>query len=351
MRRLTTLSATVASVGAVACAATALMAAPAHAAVLSATASTISGATMTATVPVAGSPTGVSPTVYFDDTSRTYYLWPTAMPAVEYSSPDGRTWTPVAGATVPQGIDWSVVKEGPSSYRLYFASINPNKPAQVNCTNMRKELRYATSSDLVHWTTQPTVLMDDIGCGVPHVLKTRTGSYLLYWNTISTGHGVHIARSSDGLSWTTVAGPVNGDSTLVDPSPIEMPDGTFLMVAASSGGPGQAQHLRIGASPDGITWTIRPTPLYAPTPYSAFDPEVLLVDGQLRVWFSYAIGSDLMRADAHISTGDLTLAVGSAGGAASATAAAKGKPCTKKGAKSGVLVCKLSKGKLVWASR
>lgn len=344
MHRIIAMAATGALALGAACAA-----APAQAVELSATPATVAGATFSASIPVAGAPLGVSPEVFYDDATRTYYLWPTSMPPTEYSSPDGRTWTPVAGASVPQGIDWSVVKEGPGSYRMYYASINPNKPAQVSCTNMRKELRYATSSDLVRWTPQPGVLMDDIGCGVPHVLKQRDGSYLLYWNTISSGHGVHVAKSSDGLSWTTVAGPLNGDQMLVDPSPIQMPDGTFLMVAATGGGPADLQRLRIGSSPDGISWTFRSQPLYAPAGYHVFDPALELVDGQLRVWFSYALADDQRREGARVATGDLVL--GSASAQKAAAKATKGKACPKKGAVSGTLVCKSVKGSLAWAKR
>lgn len=322
---------------------------PAAAAELSATPATVNGASFTTTLPVPGAPLGVSPEVFYDDITRTYYLWPTSMPAREYRSSDGQSWAEVAGATLPRGIDWSVVKEGPSSYRMYYAEISPNLPAQVRCTNMRKQLRYATSSDLVNWTTQPGILMDDIGCGVPHVLKKRDGSYLLYWNTITSEHGVHVARSSDGLSWTNVTGPLNNDRTLVDPSPIEMPDGTFLMVAASGGGPSEAQELRIGSSTDGITWTFRSKPLFAPSGYHVFDPALELVDGQLRVWYSYAPLTDMQRAEARVASGTVTL--GSPTTTAAAPKAAKGKACTKKGAKSGVLVCTASKGKLVWARR
>lgn len=348
MRRALTL--TLATVLAMSLAPTAT--ATATAATLSATPATIAGATLATTLPAPGAPLGVSPEVYFDDTTGTYYLFTTSMPPKEYSSPDGKTWTEVPGAVVPNGFDWSVVKEGPNNYRMYYAAINPNAPAQVQCTQMRKQLRLATSSDLVHWTTQPDVLLDDIGCGVPHVLKKTDGSYILYWNTITTGHGVHLATSPDGIHWTPAGGPLLNDQSLVDPAPIQLPDGTFLMVAASGGGPSQLQELRILSSADGLTWTQRQTPLYAPSNYSVFDPSLELINGDLRVWFSYASPNDMRRADARIAGGVLTLATASAPGATSAPVKAiKGKPCKKRGAVASGLVCKPAKGKLVWARR
>jgi len=327
---------------------------PARAAgTLSATPSTIAGATLTVTVPTAGSPAGVSPDVYFDEATGTYYLYTTNMPPGVYTSTDGSNWSPVAGAAMPNGFDWSVVKMGPSNYRMYYASINPNLPQTVSCTNMRKEFRYATSTDLVHWSTQPSVLLDDIGCGVPHVLKKADGGYLLYWNTITTKHGIHIATSPDGLTWTKIPGIIQDNPELVDPAPLQMPDGTFLMVSSTSGGPGQAQQLRLLSSTDGITWSLRNQPLYAPSGVSVLDPSLKLIGNQLRVWFGYAPGMD--HNASHIASGLLDLKAGTAESASSASSTAKVKTCTKVGAKkkSGtkVAVCTKVKGRLIWVMR
>ena len=328
---------------------------PAQAAgTLSATPTTIAGATLDVTVPTASSPKGVSPDVYFDDTTGTYYLYTTSMPAGVYTSTDGTNWSPVAGATMPGGFDWSVVKMGPASYRLYYSSINPNQPQTVNCTKQRKEFKYATSTDLVHWTAQPGVLLDDIGCGVPHVLRKADGSYLLYWNTITTKHGIHIATSPDGLTWTKLPGIIQDDPELVDPAPLQMPDGTFLMVSSTSGGPGQAQQLRILSSTDGITWSLRDKALYAPSGISVLDPSLKLIGDQLRVWFGYAPGMD--HNNSQIASGLLNLKAGTVDSATTTSASpAKIKPCKKAGAKmksgSKVAVCTKVKGKLVWVLR
>ena len=58
------------------------------------------------------------------------------MPTKAYTSTDGTNWTEAAGAQLPQGFDWSVVKMGPRNYRTYYAGIMPNSPAVVKCTNM-----------------------------------------------------------------------------------------------------------------------------------------------------------------------------------------------------------------------
>lgn len=314
---------------------------------LTATPANVSGATLDVTLPNGSSPTSVSPEVYYDSDTGTYYLYTTSMPPKVYRSANGTDWTEVSGAALPNGFDWSIVKLGPNNYRMYYAAINPNLPGTMNCQQQRKELRYATSTDLVTWTTQPGVLMDNIGCGVPVVIRKADGSYLLYWNTINTGHGVHIATSPDGLSWTTVAGPVNGDQNLVDPAPVLMPDGTYLMVASDSGGPNTAQYLKILTSPDGVTWTQRSTPLFKPAGYNAFDPVLKLVDGKLRVWFAYTPLSDMQRQQSRVASAVLTLGAGTVA-APSSTKARVGAACPKVGTKSGGLKCVKVKGKLVW---
>lgn len=328
------------------------LSAPAHAdGVLSATPTTIAGATLDGLPATSASPPGVSPDVYYDEATGTYYLWTTNMPATMYTSKDGTSWTPVAGASLPNGFDWSIVKMGPNDYRMYFSSINPNAASEVQCSKQRKELRYATSTNLVNWTTQPNVLLSSVGCGVPHVLRKPDGSYLLYYNSMEPEHGIYIATSPDGLTWTKRPGIIANDSDLVDPAPLQMPDGTYLMVASTTGGQTDKQQLRILSSPDGMSWTLRPEPLLAPKGISVLDPALKLIGNQLRVWYGYAPGGD--HANSRITSGLLTLKPGTVatGTAASATT----KTCKKAGAKRAyqgdTYVCKKVKGQLVWVKR
>ncbi|CAB4884651.1 MAG: hypothetical protein F2793_08325 [Actinobacteria bacterium] len=314
--------------------------------ILSATPSTIAGATLAVTPPTASSPPGVSPDVFFDDTTGTYYLYTTNMPTKTYTSTDGTNWTEAAGAKLPQGFDWSVVKLGPNDYRMYYAAIMPNSPAVVKCTNMKKALFYATSTDLLHWTPQPGPLLDDVGCGVPHALRKPDGTYVLYYNTITTQHGIHIATSNDGLAWTTLSGLIANDPDLVDPAPLMMPDGTFLMVSSTTGGGRGAQELQILSSTNGIDWTHRSNALLAIPNVSVLDPSLKLINGQLRVWFGYAPGMD--HNNSKIASGILTL-----GSAPAPTSAKPGSACSKAGAKAKfqgkAIVCKKITGKLIWA--
>lgn len=329
-------------------------AAPANAdTLLSATPTTIAGATLDGLPATPASPPGVSPEVYYDDATGTYYLWTTHMPAVMYSSTDGTSWSPVAGATVPNGFDWSIVKMGPNDYRMYYSSINPNAASEVRCSKQRKELRYATSTNLVNWTAQPSVLLDSVGCGVPHVLRKADGSFLLYYNSEESVHGIYIATSTDGLAWTKRPGIIANDSELVDPAPLQMPDGTYLMVSSTMGG-GTTQQLRILSSSDGMSWTLRPEPLLAPKGVSVLDPALKLIGQQLRVWYGYAPGGN--HADSRITSGLLTLKAGKVTASSPSTApSTTAKPCRKAGAQrkyqGSVYVCKKAKGSLIWVKR
>lgn len=320
--------------------------------VLSATPTTIAGATLDVTVPGASAPKGVSPDVFYDDATGTYYLYTTDMPPTVYTSTDGLSWTSVPGASLPGGFDWSVVKMGPNDYRMYYASINPSLPSNARCAPQRKQLRYATSTNLLTWTEQPAVLVDDVGCGVPHVLRKADGTYLLFYNGMEPEHGIYIATSPDGLTWTKRPGIIANESDLVDPAPLQMPDGTYLMVGSTTGST-SAQQLRILSSPDGLNWTLRSKALYDPANISVLDPSLKLINNQLRVWFGYAPGRD--HANSVIATGNLTLKAGNPDSGSTSTSGTKKRICTKAGAvkkfQGSTYVCKKVKGVLVWVKR
>lgn len=283
--------------------------------VLSATPQTIAGATLEYTAATASSPLGVSPDIFFDDTTGIYYLYTTGSPATTYTSTDGSNWTVAAGAKLPNGgFDWSVVKIGPNNYRLYFASIT-NKAGSVSCATKMKSLFYATSTDLLTWSAQPNSLVEDVGCGVPHVLRKPDGTFLLYYNTLSSDLTVmKIASSQDGLSFTQVG--VSNDCNHGDPAPLVMPDGTYLMISTAVCK--TAQTAQISSSPNGIDWTRRSSALLTLSNAAVVDPSIELVNGKLRVWFAYAAGGGHDKAV--IVTGALTL--GAAATATTTTAAA-----------------------------
>lgn len=322
---------------------------PASAAILSATPSTIAGATLDITLATPASPLGVSPEVYFDDTTGTYYLYPTSLQPSAYTSTDGVSWTKATDVALAPGFDYSIVRLGPGSYRMYYAGASFSSPPTVQCSKQKKQLFYAMSTDLLHWTQQPGPIFDDVGCGVPVVITKPDGSYLLYYNTITSQHGIHMATSPDGLTWTKRDGLVADTPDLVDPAPLAMPDGTYLMVTSNRGSGGSLQQLDILSSPDGLTWTKRAAPLYAPQGARALDPVLKLVNGQLRVWFSYVVGSDDQQA--RISSAVLTLGPATP----AATVAKPREPCTKAGAKATYngkkLVCTKVRGSLIWVVR
>jgi hypothetical protein len=280
---------------------------PANADLLSATPESIAGASLLPSLPNDLSPLGVSPEVYYEETSATYYLYTTSQPAKVYTSKDGTSWVEASGYSLPNGFDWSIVKMGTNNYRMYYASIMPNEAQTVNCSKQKKAMFYATSTDLLRWTAQPGPIVADVGCGVPHVMKKSDGKYLMYHNTISTKHGMHIQSSDDGLTWTKIPGVILDAEFLVDPAPLEMPDGTFLMIASTTGDPmsGGLQRLQLLSSKDALTWVKAEKDLYSPAGASVLDPSLKIIDGKLRIWFGYTLGND--HSKSRITSAKLTL--------------------------------------------
>ena len=232
----------------------------------------------------------VSPDVFHDPASSTYYLYTTGMRIGVYSSTDGTTWAAVPSASTPTGpfSDPSVVAVGDGTYRMYLTErVSTGQP----CAGTR--MRYATSPDLLTWTLQPEVIFDDLGCGVPDVVRTPAG-YLLSYVRGGAGleHGIYQATSADGISWTAVAGIV-APADRVDPSVVYLGQDRWIMLTADfpsgKAAPGFRQALYVATSADGRTWDFADArALYeAPSPQGAFDPDaVLLPDGSVRVWWA-----------------------------------------------------------------
>lgn len=239
----------------------------------------------------------VSPDVFYDAASATYYLYTTGMRIGVYSSKDGTTWAEVPEASTPSpAFDPSVIAMPDGTYRMYFMSRSGMGPQA--CSG--KQLKYATSTDLVRWTAQSPVLLDDLGCGVPNVVRASDTDYRLYYVRGGSGieHGTYMATSPDGLTWTPRAGILT-PKDFVDPSVVQLPNGSWLMLAADfppskSSGP-FLQKLYAGTSSDGFTWDFdAATPLHnGPTGQGAFDPDaVVLPDGSIRAWWAQGTSPD-----------------------------------------------------------
>ena len=263
----------------------------------------------------------VSPDVFYDAPSATYYLSTTGPgtgappspggPSIGVSSSkDGTSWAEVPGASTPVGpyFDPSVVAMSDGTYRMYLVSKSGTAPG---CSG--KQLKYATSTDLVRWTAQSPVLLDDLGCGVPNVVRASDSDYRLYYVRGGSGieHGTYMATSPDGLTWTAREGMLT-PKDFVDPSVVKLDDGSWLMFtadfpASKSSGP-FFQKLYAGTSSDGFTWDFDAvTPLYnGPTGQGAFDPDaVVLPDGSIRAWWAQGTSPET----AVVASGAVTVAV------------------------------------------
>lgn len=272
------------------------------------------GAVAPADVTLAAGPVSsvvsVSPDVFYDEASSTFYLFTTGMRIGVHTSRDGLTWTEVTGARTPSpAFDPSVIVMPDGSYRMYYTFHSGSTPGSP-CSG--KQLRYATSTDLVDWTTRSDVLLSDLGCGVPNVVRVGATDYRLYYVRGGEGvaHGTYMATSPDGLTWTPRAGILT-PSDMVDPSVAQLADGSWLMLTADfppnkSSGP-FFQKLYAATSSDGVTWDFgSAVPLYtAPTPQGAFDPDVVVLpDGSVRAWWAQGTSPD----NAKVTSGTVTIA-------------------------------------------
>lgn len=234
--------------------------------------------------------TSVSPDVYFRASTGTYYLFTTGMAIGVYTSTDGETWSRVVEARTPAGpySDASVIDMPDGTFRMYLTERQAG--STLPCSG--KQLRYATSTDLMDWTLQPGTLLADLGCGVPDVV--RDGSdFLLYYVRGGDGldHGIYRATSADGLTWTAEPGII-APKDMVDPSVVKVADGEWLMMTADfPSGKTTApffQKLYVATSGDGRSWDFGDrSPVYAPESVGVFDPNLVLVPGgQLKAWFA-----------------------------------------------------------------
>jgi len=252
----------------------------------------------------------VSPDVFYDEASATFYLFTTGMRIGVHTSRDGQTWTEVSGARTPSpAFDPSVIAMPDGSYRMYYTFHSGSTPGSP-CSG--KQLRYATSTNLVDWTARSDVLLSDLGCGVPNVVRAGEADYRLYYVRGGEGvaHGTYMATSPDGLAWTPRAGILT-PSDMVDPSVAQLADGSWLMLtadfpASKSSGP-FFQKLYAATSSDGFTWDFgSAAPIYvAPTSQGAFDPDaVVLPDGSVRAWWAQGTSPE----NAKVAAGTVTVA-------------------------------------------
>ena len=165
----------------------------------------------------------------------------------------------------------------------------------------------------MRWTAQPQVLLADLGCGVPNVVRAGDSDYRLYYVRGGAGreHGTYMATSTDGLTWTPTDKLIT-PKDMVDPSVVRLADGSWLMLTADfpagkSAGP-FFQKLYAATSADGVEWDFGDsTPLYTgPTGEGAFDPDaVVMPDGSIRAWWAQGTSPDTAR----VAAGTVTVSV------------------------------------------
>jgi predicted GH43/DUF377 family glycosyl hydrolase len=176
----------------------------------------------------------------------------------------------------PEAVDFQktgprvVLKEGTSTYRLWYEAVGSNGLTSVG---------YATSSDGLTWTKQAAVLSpggatswerDEVSPnsilyeGGVYKLWYHGGGYFMGGGGTRYGNGrIGYATSPDGITWTKYAGnPVLDigagggfdDEQVAEPRVIKL-GATYRMYYTGRNATAKRQSLGMANSSDGIAWT------------------------------------------------------------------------------------------------
>jgi hypothetical protein len=226
---------------------------------------------------------GVSPElVQREDGS--FLLLVTGMESGAYSSADGLTFTRNPAVSIPQGADFSLLQAADGSWRLYYVefepigAVTPGQPPDPN--NVLKVVKVSTSPNLdAFGRGQPTGVAQAVptpAWGVPDTYLLPDGrTAMMYVELGDRGENILFATSPDGITFTTEPEPLFTGG-YVDPYVIEVGDGSFL--ALLSTGPGRPpQRLHLATSPDGVSWTVDPEPFLADPTMNYLDPAAVQI--------------------------------------------------------------------------
>jgi hypothetical protein len=220
---------------------------------------------------------------------------------------------PVVGPAEPDAWDggyrWiGTVLEVNGTYHMYFYGNSAGSSPYYE----HHEIGHATSPDGLSWEMDPTnpVLTmgaegewDDSSVGAPAVIHDETGFRMWYGGGDGQVMRVGYATSPEGSAWTKhegnpvidVGDPGSFDDLWVGPRSVIVEDGLYRMwyFAAREVGPVDAD-WRIGyaESPDGLSWTKDPEPVFDEGGRSAYAPTVVFDGSTYHMWYTRYIGED-----------------------------------------------------------
>jgi predicted GH43/DUF377 family glycosyl hydrolase len=230
-----------------------------------------------------------------------------SIPISAWGGVGGGTWTkctcnPILSGT-PNSWDWysvnypRVLYDG-QTYRMWYTG-------STNATT--SQIGYATSSDGVTWTKNPTPVLspsrgrwDDNSVREGAVIQD--GGIFKMWyvatGTSGSGGAIGLATSSDGITWSKDAhNPViSGTAGAYATYPAVIKDGQLYRIWYRSGASGQRSNILQAESADGVSWSQMRTALQAGSSGwdsgGLYSPSVILDAGLYKMWYSGYSGSN-----------------------------------------------------------
>jgi hypothetical protein len=237
-------------------------------------------------------PEGVSPeAVMLDD--GTVRLYVTSMGIEIWESSDGLSFTRVSART-PPGSDPTVIRTS-NGWRMYFTEHSNKGPDGGGA-----QIRTAISTDGIDWVVDSDTGIvqetDRRAWGVPDSFVLPNGQIRIMWTDMVPNKKREVIRSAtspDGISFIKDAG-LRLFGGFVDSYVLTGTPNFMLVSTTPPGGPiSKPQRLFLARSENGLDWTTDDAPLLDRTPRNALDPTaVYLGVGNWRIYYVLTDGPD-----------------------------------------------------------
>jgi hypothetical protein len=221
---------------------------------------------------------GVSPEIV-QRADGSFLLLVTGPSGGAYSSSDGLGFTRDASVQLPQGADYSLLQTSDGTWRLYYiefepiGGVTPGQPPDPN--NVLKVVKVSSAPGLDGFGPgQPTGIAQSEpspAWGVPDTYALPDGrTAMMYVDRGKRDENILLATSTDGVTFAVEPEPVFTGG-YVDPYVIELDDGSYAALLSTT--PGRPpQRLHLATSSDGLTWTVDDEPFLVDERIGYLDP-------------------------------------------------------------------------------
>ena len=192
---------------------------------------------------------------------------------------DGSDGFAPAPLYVPPCADFTVIDEG-SQWRIYWADfIEMPQAGQPMSPNAKKQVVSATTTDFRSYSPATPTGVQQFGegraWGVPDTVVGPDGTIHMYWVDEVEGERREVLRhaiSTNGIDFTLSPEPVMFGG-YVDPFVLQAEEGDWLMLLSTTPRPSELpQKLHLARSSEGVSWEVDPTPLLTDPERNYLDP-------------------------------------------------------------------------------